>query len=729
MNIPRLLIVFVLTVLPLSWAMAGQSAQLTAQERAWLQNRIAPLRVHNEQDWPPYNFFEDGQPKGYSIDYMNLLADKLGLKIEYVSGPTWDEFLGMMKKRTLDVMLNTASTKERRAYLSFTQPYYITSVGLYTRKEVAGISDLGDLAGKRLAFPKGFFFEEFIRNYYPDIIITPFDSAPASFRAVAAGQADAVMDIPGVARRILSEEKLADLKYAGKVSDPRFITTFSIATERENQILRDILQKGMDVITPEEERELARKWNLRDTANDPSLLPPDDRAYLQTLGRLRHCAHPDLLPLEALTLDGTHTGVASEFSKMLAENLGIPIKLAPTQSWRESLDYLRTKRCDVLLAVAKSPAQELGKDAIFTAPWLQPELVVATGPDQIYISDIKQVLGKKLGVAKGSPAKAILASAFPGIELTETETVSQGLREVEKGRLFGFIDLLPIVGRAIQMESLKGVKISGNLGLTAKISIGLNADDKRLHGVLERSLASLDHDAISNVYKRWQAVAYVERIDYSYLWQLLTGVGAIGLFIFYHYRKNLKVTAALRDAHAKVEAVNKSLDEKNQALDKMARTDQLTGLFNRLMIDETLNEELKRFQRYGTSFSIILLDIDHFKAINDRLGHQEGDRVLVGLARHLKNSTRESDVVGRWGGEEFLIICPSTPAEGAHRLAESLRKEMTKLDGGPAGMLSASFGVACIQEQDSVIDLVQRADEALYHAKRQGRNQVCGQGG
>lgn len=721
----RLLTALLFAVLFALPAKAADGVALTAQERAWLQERISPLRVHNEQDWPPYNFNEGGQPRGYSIDYMNLLASKLGLRIEYVSGPTWDEFLGMMKNRSLDIMLNTANTKERRTYLAFTEPYYITSVGLYTRKNVTDISDLGDLSGKRLAFPKGFFFEEFIRNFYPEIIITPFDSAPASFKAVAAGQADAVMDIPGVARRILSEGNLSDIKYAGKVSDPRFITTFSIATRNDNHILRNILQKGMDAITPAEEQALGRKWNLRETVSEPSLLPPDDRSYLQKLGRLRHCAHPELLPLEAITLDGTHTGVASEFSKMLAENLGIPIKLVPTASWQESLEYLKAKRCDIVLATTKSP--ELSREMIFTAPWLSPELVVATRPDQIYISDIRQIFQQSLGVAKGSPSKALLRAAFPTLEVVEVETVSQGLHDVEKGRLFGFVDLLPIVSRTIQTESLKGVKISGNIGINASIAIGMNGNETLLQGILDRSLASLDRSALDNVYKRWQAVAYVERIDYSYLWQLLAGVCAVGLFVLYHYRKNLKVTATLREAHAKVEAAYRSLDEKNQDLDKMARTDQLTGLFNRHMINETLNEELKRFQRYGTAFSIILLDIDHFKLINDSLGHQEGDRVLVELAHHLKEHTRESDVVGRWGGEEFMIICPSTPKDGAVRLAETLRREMVKIDGGKAGSLTASFGVADALAGETIINLVHRADEALYRAKQQGRNQVCGQ--
>lgn len=719
----RIVIALILSLLP-SLVLAETRPDLTAQEQAWIRERIAPLRVHNELDWPPYNFNENGQAKGYSVDYMNLLAGKLGLKVEYVSGPNWNQFLDMMKGRSLDVMLNIANTRDRREYLAFTEPYYITSVGLYVRRDENRIADLSDLAGKRLAFPTGFFFEEFIRKYYPEIKLVTFDSAPASFRGVADGKADAAMDTPGVARRIIAEEKLTSLKFGGKVSDPRFITTFSIATRGDNQMLRNILQKGMDAILPAEELELGRKWNLKDNAGEASAIPADDAAYLQRLGRLRYCIHPDMLPLEALTLDGAHTGVSSEFMKMLSEKLGLPLQMVPTRSWDESLILAKRRQCDLLAMAVNSQGAEEG--IRLTAPWLSPELVIATGHDQIYVPDIKQIGERKIGVAGNSLALGILRTAYPQMDIVETDSVANGLKAVEKGRLFGFVDILPVIGRALETDAIKGVKISGNIGLKADFSLGVRDDDPRLAAILERTVASLDRGAIENVYKRWLAVAYVERIDYGYLWQLLAGVFVASLFMLYHYRKNLRVTEALRTAHADVAAANKRLDEQNQILDRLARTDSLTGLLNRHAINEHLIEEWRRFQRYGTSFAVILLDIDHFKALNDSLGHQAGDEALKQLAATLKQHTRESDLVGRWGGEEFLIICPSTPLEGARRLAELLRVELPKAADIESHRLTASFGVAVIQAGETADQLVRRSDILLYQAKEGGRDQVAG---
>ncbi|MBK6295805.1 MAG: diguanylate cyclase [Rhodoferax sp.] len=161
----------------------------------------------------------------------------------------------------------------------------------------------------------------------------------------------------------------------------------------------------------------------------------------------------------------------------------------------------------------------------------------------------------------------------------------------------------------------------------------------------------------------------------------------------------------------------------NQQLERLAVTDQLTGLFNRLRLDQTLEQERVRSERYGTHFCVLLLDVDHFKSVNDRYGHQMGDQVLTGIARLLGEHTREVDVVGRWGGEEFLIICTET-LEPAMQLAEKLRRAVQSHVFALVGQKSASIGVAMFRAGEAVSDTLARADGALYRAKESGRNRV-----
>lgn len=159
-------------------------------------------------------------------------------------------------------------------------------------------------------------------------------------------------------------------------------------------------------------------------------------------------------------------------------------------------------------------------------------------------------------------------------------------------------------------------------------------------------------------------------------------------------------------------------------LQRVAYTDQLTKLVNRTKIDETLEICDQSYKRYKTLYSLILLDIDHFKDVNDTYGHLEGDDVLQNLAAILKEHTRNIDLVGRWGGEEFLIISKETDISGASVLAEKIRKSVESYKFKIATPVTISLGVAQIKENETLDALLKRVDEALYNAKETGRNKV-----
>ncbi|GEM_PF-878780 len=183
-------------------------------------------------------------------------------------------------------------------------------------------------------------------------------------------------------------------------------------------------------------------------------------------------------------------------------------------------------------------------------------------------------------------------------------------------------------------------------------------------------------------------------------------------------------TEELAATNDKLEQAVRELDEKNQALEVLTRTDRLTGLANRRRLEEALQTEVLRARRYGKPFSVILLDIDHFKDVNDKFGHQVGDSVLIAIAGLLTRTARETDVAGRYGGEEFLLVCPETELTVVAALAERLRTEFTTTDFPLVGRVTSSFGVAEFTRGDSVKSLVERADQALYRAKNSGRNCV-----
>jgi diguanylate cyclase (GGDEF)-like protein/hemerythrin-like metal-binding protein len=157
---------------------------------------------------------------------------------------------------------------------------------------------------------------------------------------------------------------------------------------------------------------------------------------------------------------------------------------------------------------------------------------------------------------------------------------------------------------------------------------------------------------------------------------------------------------------------------------RQADTDALTGVLNRLGFNGAFSREFERARRYTQPLSVVILDLDHFKRVNDDHGHAAGDQVLVGLARLIEASIRESDVIARWGGEEFVVLAPMTQGHGAARMAEKLRALMEATPLAPFGAVTGSFGVAELQPGEGIEGLLHRADAALYRAKNGGRNRV-----
>jgi len=189
-----------------------------------------------------------------------------------------------------------------------------------------------------------------------------------------------------------------------------------------------------------------------------------------------------------------------------------------------------------------------------------------------------------------------------------------------------------------------------------------------------------------------------------------------------------RINAELSRMNTELEQIvgerTRELVEKNQALERLSITDRLTGLYNRVRLEAILEEEFARAERYRTSFSLVMVDVDHFKLVNDNFGHEAGDQVLIDFAKILHDHVRRADVVGRWGGEEFLVICREAPLDVAKAVAEKLRQIVDEHDFPAVGHKTSSFGVAAYAPGDTIKSIMQRADAALYRAKSQGRNRV-----
>ena len=175
----------------------------------------------------------------------------------------------------------------------------------------------------------------------------------------------------------------------------------------------------------------------------------------------------------------------------------------------------------------------------------------------------------------------------------------------------------------------------------------------------------------------------------------------------------------------RIKRLQDELRLRNEELNRLSRVDGLTGVYNRRHIDEQMEKEVNTARRHEQDLAFLILDIDHFKNVNDVEGHPAGDRVLQEFAERLRNVVRLGDVVGRWGGEEFVIIAPQTDQEGAMTLGERVRKVIAD---EPINLgdhaISITVSIGCTVGVESPGEIVERADTALYRSKSEGRNRV-----
>ena len=435
----------------------------------------------------------------------------------------------------------------------------------------------------------------------------------------------------------------------------------------------------------------------------------EEKAYLTAKGQITMCVDPAWMPYESINEQGKHIGLAADFMQLFASKIGTPIELVATKMWPESLDYARARKCDILSLLNKTP--ERSEYLNFTESYLDATVVLVAREDVVYLDGFNALSGRTLGIVKGYVYESHVRANYPDVRLVYVDNFDEALKRVSKGELFAAVDSLLIATHHMQALGLSNLKIAGQTDFVHKLRVGVRNDDPQLLFIMQKALDATSQVERNKIFQRWFTVRFEHGTNYMILWQVLGG--GFLLFVLMFYRAYVQ------------NRFNQKLKAKNIELEYLSQTDPLTGVYNRLKTDVLLDQEFERSRRYNRNLSVVMFDLDFFKQVNDTYGHQTGDRVLVAASSLVQAHIRKHDVLGRWGGEEFLILCPETDVQGAERLAENLRQQLESLDLGEVGAITASFGIAQLGRTEDIKRLIGYADNALYEAKQKGRNQVC----
>lgn len=522
-----------------SFIYSNLKLNLSMAEKKFISN-IKKLKVHNENKWPPYNYNEFGLPKGYSIDYMNILAKRLGIEIEYISNKSWNEFLTMIKNKDLDLMLNIVNTPDRRKYINFTKSYAESLPTIYVLGNRTDITSLKDLDGKTVSVPKGFYTSEIIKKHYPNIKLKLTKNMLEALKDVAFRRADATISDFAVASYLIKNHGIVNIKGIVDTSDQRFVSHLNIGVRNDMPILRSIIEKGMKNIKDEDLIKLRHKWFGNDLTlmNKKILFTKKEKIYLHKKSSIDICIDPSWAPYEYLH-DGEHLGITSDYTKYFSDILNMPFNLVITDSFYESLSFIKDKKCDLI------PAAAITINRLnyinFTKPYLSSPFALATLKSHKKVDYIKNILDKEFGMVKGYASIDIFLKKYPRIKIKEFDTISDGLKAVNKGEIYGFIDIPTTLSSAITKDYFTNIKIARELEERLELSVALRNDSNDLLSIFQKLVTSISKKEKDRILNKWITVKYEHKFDYSLIGKVfLPIVLFLGIIIFYLWTIKLK---------------------------------------------------------------------------------------------------------------------------------------------------------------------------------------------
>lgn len=545
------------------------SIPLTQDEKAYIEANPV-IRVANEMDWPPFDYIENGEPSGYSIDHIRLLADKAGLSIEFVNGYSWAELVEMFKQKQIDAMPVFYFNEERDAYTLYTSSYAKSSLNLYSTVENKTLNSIADLEGKRIGIEKGDGQVPYIKSQFPDTELVEFERIRDMMLALTTNKIDGIIQNPFLYHYYVTEHQLFNLRLVDFfwLNKQKVNPSLHIGVRKDLPVLHQILQKAMMALSDEEKVALNKHWLGLQTIEDQRIalspaqvagisLSQSEQAYLHMSDEITYCVDPDWMPFERINEKGQHEGMTADLMKEIERRIGVKLRVVPTNSWSESLLSVREGRCQLTSAVAATTPRKEYID--FSKAYGEYSLVVAVREEALFVENPAAIHDKTLGVVVGYAHVDLIREKYPNFNVIEVKNVVDGLQKVHDKKLYGFVDTIPSINYSIRRHGIENVKIAGKLEIPLKLSFGVHrGEPPELLSVLNKVLDSFSTEEKQLLAEKWFSIKIEKVFDYTRLWQIVSVILAIVLFLFWNNNKLKRMvnnkTHELRDLNATLEA-------------------------------------------------------------------------------------------------------------------------------------------------------------------------------
>ncbi len=356
--------------------------------------------------------------------------------------------------------------------------------------------------------------------------------------------------------------------------------------------------------------------------NDSFLLTKEEQSYLTHKKELKICIDPDWMPFEEIR-NNKHIGISADYIDIIKNKLNIPITLAPTKTWSESLKYAKEKACDIIPLIVKT--QNRQKYLNFTTPYIKLPLVMAGGIEDSFIEDINQFKDKKIGISKDYAFEEILKAKYPQLNFVPVKNLKDGLEQIQKGNISGFIGNLTSIGITIQKDYIGQIKIIAKLDDNLEAGIASRKDEPLLNSILQKALDSIDLKQKEEIYNKWVYVNYQKEISYVFFNKIFALIIVLIIILVLVYRQYL-LKQMNKELYKKVEIEMKKNEEKHRISIQQSRMASM---------GEMLENIAHQWRQPLSTISVVASGIKLKKELNI-LNDEELDDALS----HIKNATQ-----------------------------------------------------------------------------------------
>ena len=548
-----------LFILFISLNLSANNINLTNEEKEYLKNNT--IKIGTEQ-WKPIVYLDKSANKltGIIGDILNIGFKNQGIRTSIISDK-WDVVLDKFKKEEVDLLPALYYTKDREKFANYSSKIFSLHEYLYVQKN-SNIKNFNDLKNKKIAIIKSYAMIDIVHKKYPSINIIQTKNLKESVELVLNGKVDALIDGQLIVEDYISNNLILGLKGIRQTSFKS--NDIYLITNKNKPILKSIFDKALASINSYERNQIAKKWlNIKDPL---SFLSLKEKKYILKNKIITMCNNPTWEPIEfAVNKNQSNMqGIAIDTIKLLEKQLKITFVNVPTKSWKESQDFLKDKKCDILPAAIQT--RQRNKYANFTTPYLNLPLAIFTQKDKPLISNLDEIINTKTwSRKKGSGLINKVKNKYKNTKVIETKDNIEALRLVNNGTVDFTIATLPFASNAITKYQLNNLQISGYTNMSFDLSIAVQKNKNTLLSILDKSLQQISHEDKQTIIKKWLSKEKKDTFNYELLLQVLFVLSLVALVLLYKQyllkKSNKLLKETVKEKTKKLQHINNNLEK------------------------------------------------------------------------------------------------------------------------------------------------------------------------